>query len=90
MTVVRNADKNCAVTEIIIMTDEENAAIDRAQEIVAERYKQLGLEQIAWDKEHLEYALQGKLRFDGVEEMLRWAKTAAISKRKGSTPRGYC
>ena len=47
MTVERNADKNCAVTEIIIMTDEENAAIDRAQEIVAERYKQLGLEQTA-------------------------------------------
>lgn len=90
MTVERNADKNCAVTEIIIMTDEENAAIDRAQEIVAERYKQLGLEQTAWEKEHLKYALQGKLRFDGIEEMLRWAKTAMIGKRKGSIPRGYC
>ncbi len=90
MTVERKADENGAVAEIIIMTDEENVAIDRAHEIVAERYKQLGMEQNAWDKEHLEYALQGKLRFDGVEEMLRWAKTAAISKRKGSTPRGYC
>lgn len=90
MTVERKADENGAVAEIIIMTDEENVAIDRAHEIVAERYKQLGMEQNAWDKEHLEYALQGKLRFDGVEEMPRWAKTAAISKRKGSTPRGYC
>ncbi len=90
MTVERKADENGAVAEIIIMTDEENVAIDRAHEIVAERYKQLGMEQTAWDKEHLEYALKGKLRFDGVEEMLRWAKTAAISKRKGSTPRGYC
>ena len=90
MTVERKADENGAVAEIIIMTDEENVAIDRAHEIVAERYKQLGMEQTAWDKEHLEYALQGKLRFDGIEEMLRWAKTAAISKRKGSTPRGYC
>lgn len=50
MTVERKADENGAVAEIIIMTDEENAAIDRAQEIVAERYKQLGLEQIAWEK----------------------------------------
>ena len=42
------------------------------------------------EKEHLKYALQGKLRFDGVEEMLRWANTAAIIKGKGSTLRGYC
>ena len=90
MTVERNADENGAVTEIITMTDEENAAIDRAHEIVAERYKQLGMEQTAWEKEHLEYALRGKLRFNGIEEMLRWAKTVVISKRNGSTPRWYC
>ena len=76
------ADENGAVTEIIVMTKEENAAIGRAHKIVAERYKQLGMEQTAWEKEHLKYALQGKLRFDGVEEMLRWANTAAIIKGK--------
>lgn len=65
MTVERKADENGAVTEIIVMTKEENAAIGRAHKIVAERYKQLGMEQTAWEKEHLEYALQGKLRFDG-------------------------
>lgn len=90
MTVERKADENGAVTEIIVMTKEENAAIDRAHKIVVERYKQLGMEQTAWEKEHLEYALQGKLCFDGVEEMLRWASTAAIIKGKGSTLRGYC
>lgn len=90
MTVERKTDENGAVTEIVTMTEEENAAIDRAHEIVTERYKQLGMEQTAWEKEHLEYVLQGKLRFDGVEEMLCWAKTVAISKRKGSTLRGYC
>ena len=90
MTVERKIDENGAITEIVTMTEEENAAIDRAHEIVAERDKQLGMEQTAWEKEHLEYALQGKLRFDGVEEMLCWAKTVAISKRKGSTLRGYC
>lgn len=90
MTVERKADENGAVTEIIVMTKEENAAIDRAHEIVAERYKQLGMEQTAWEKEYLEYALQGKLCFDGVEEMLRWANSAAIIKGKGSTLRGYC
>ena len=72
------------------ITEEENAAIDQAHEIVAERYKQLGMEQTAWEKEHLEYALQGRLRFDGIEGMLNWARTAVISKGKSSTPRGYC
>ena len=90
MTVERKADENGAVTEIIVMTKEENAAIGRAHKIVAERYKQLGMEQTAWEKEHLKCALQGKLRFDGVEEMLRWANTAATIKGKGSTLRGYC
>ena len=50
----------------------------------------MGLEQTAWEKEHLEYALQGRLRFDGLEGMLNWARTAVISKGKSSTPRGYC
>lgn len=43
MTVERKADENGAVTEIIVMTKEENAAIGRAHKIVAERYKQLGM-----------------------------------------------
>ena len=90
MTVERKIDENGAVTEIITLTEEENAAVNTAREIVSERYKQLGTEQTAWEKEHLEYALQGKLRFGCVEEMLHWAKTAAIGKEKSSTPRGYC
>jgi len=90
MTVERRVEKNGAITDIITITDDENAAIDQAHSIVAERYKSLGLEQTAWEKEHLEYAFQGILRFEGVERMLDWARTAIISKGKSSTPRGYC
>lgn len=86
----RKVDKNGTVTDIIRLTDEENKAIDEAHKIVAERYKQLGLLQTDWEKEHLEYALQGRLRFDGIEGMLHWARTAIISKEKSSAPRGYC
>lgn len=78
MKIERRIDKNGAITDVITITDEENAAIEQAHKIVAERYKQMGLKQTAWEVEHLEYALQGKLRFDGVEEMLNWARTADI------------
>lgn len=90
MTIERRAEKHGAITDIITITDEENAAIDQAHAIVAKRYKDLGLEQTAWEKEHLAYVLQGILRFEGVERMLNWASTAIISKGKSSTPRGYC
>lgn len=72
MKIERRVEENGAITDVITITEEENAAIDQAHEIVAERYKQMGLEQTAWEKEHLEYALQGRLRFDGVEGMLNW------------------
>ena len=90
LKIERRVEENGAITDVITITEEENAAIDQAHEIVAERYKQMGLEQTAWEKEHLEYALQGRLRFDGLEGMLNWARTAVISKGKSSTPRGYC
>lgn len=83
MKIERRVEENGAITDVITITEEENAAIDQAHEIVAERYKQMGLEQTAWEKEHLEYALQGRLRFDGVEGMLNWARTAVISNRVG-------
>lgn len=90
MQIKRIVDQNGAITDVITLTAEENAAIDQAHAIVGDRYKELGLEQTASEKELLEYALQGRLRFDGIEEMLNWARTAKISIRKSSTPRGYC
>ena len=90
MKIERRIEASGAITDVITITDEENAAIDQAHEIVAERYKQLGIEQSSWEKEHLEYALQGRLRFDGIEGMLNWARTATISTGKRSTPCGYC
>lgn len=90
MQIKRIIEENGAITDVITLSTEENAAIDQAHAIVADRYKELGLEQTTWEKEHLEYALQGRLRFDGIEEMLNWARTAKISIRKSSTPRGYC
>ena len=71
MKIERKIEENGGITDVITLTEEENNAIDEAHKIVAERYKKLGLEQTAWEKEHLEYVLQGRLRFDGIEEMLK-------------------
>lgn len=90
MTIKRKIDANGAITDTITLTDEENHALDNAHAIVAARYKELGLEQDAWEKEHLEYALLGLLRYEGIEAMLYWAKTAIIRKKAGSVAcRGY-
>ncbi len=89
MTIERRIEENGAITDVITLTDEENKSLAHAHAIVEARYKELGLEQGLWEKEHLEYALRGLLRFEGVEAMLSWAKTAIIRKGKSSTPRGY-
>ena len=47
MKIERRVEENGAITDVITITEEENAAIDKAHEIVAERYKQLGMEQTA-------------------------------------------
>ena len=90
MNIERKIEKNGAITDIITLTEEENRAMDKAHEIVAERYKQLGLVQSSYEKESLEYALLGKLRFEGIQDMLSWANTATISNGKSSITRGYC
>ena len=50
----------------------------------------MGLEQTNWEKKMLEYTFQGIIRFEGVEAMLNYARTAIISKGKKEAPRGYC
>ena len=90
MNIERKVDGNGAITDIITLTNEESDAIDRAHEIVSERFRKLGIEMTPWEKEHLGYALQGRLRFDGVEGMLAWARTATIVEGRKRLARGYC
>ena len=78
MKIERRVEENGAITDVIAITEEENAAIDQAHEIVAERYKQMGLEQTAWEKEHLEYAhspgdLEKALAAAGFQKIRLWA-----------------
>jgi len=78
------------VTEKIILSSEENDALDKAHRIASSRYQTLGITQSAREKECLEYSLLGILRFEGISNMLNWVKTARITYGKQSQPlRGY-
>ena len=87
MTVERRIEENGAITDIITLTPEENNTIDEAHKIVSNRYSEMGLEQTNWEKKMLEYTFQGMIRFEGVEAMLNYARTAIISKGKKEAPR---
>lgn len=90
MTVERRIEYNGAITDIITLTPEENNAMDEAHEIVSKRYDEMELEQTDWEKKMLEYTFQGIIRFEGVEAMLNYARTAIISKGEKAATRGYC
>ena len=90
MTVERRIEENGAIIDIITLTPKENNTIDEAHKIVSNRYSEMGLEQTNWEKKMLEYTFQGIIRFEGVEAMLNYARTAIISKGKKEAPRGYC
>ena len=90
MTVERRIEDNGAITDIITLTPEENNAMDEAHEIVSKRYAEMELEQTDWEKKMLEYTFQGIIRFEGVESMLNYARTAIISKGEKAATRGYC
>ena len=90
MKVERRIEDNGAITDIITLTPEENNAMDEAHEIVSKRYAEMELEQTDWEKKMLEYTFQGIIRFEGVEAMLNYARTAIISKGEKAATRGYC
>ena len=78
MEVKTKTDSNWTTTETIILSDEEKEAINEAHEIVVQRYKDMGLIQQPWEKDHLEYRFLGILRYEEIEAMLNFARTARM------------
>ena len=89
MTITEVRHENGSVTKKIVLSIDENDALEKAHSIVSSRYQALGITQSAWEKEHLEYSLLGILRFEGISNMLTWAKTAKITSGKHQLARGY-
>lgn len=75
-------DAQGRTTEKIHLTEEENKAVDMAHEIVAERGKQLGIAWTKEDVEHHEFMFLGILRYEGIEKLLNFARTAPVGRGK--------
>ena len=90
MKIEQHIDENHGIVEVVTISDEERAAIEEAKVIIAERYDQLGIHLTLCEKEHLVFAIKGKLRFSDIAETLKWARSVAIIKGRNRHPRGYC
>lgn len=91
MKIERVVDEKGRVTDKIFLNEEENKAIDEAHSIVEERCKAQGAAFSREDKEFLEWNFLGILRFEGIEALLNFARTAKIQKTsKNSLRGGYC
>ena len=64
----------------VIFSEEEKEALKSAHEIVKKRFEDEGLqltERTVWQ---IDSIFQGIVRFDGIDELMKYAKTARISK----------
>lgn len=64
----------------VIFSEEEKEALKSAHEIVEKRFVEEGLELTERIVRQIDSIFQGILRFDGIEELIKYAKTAKISK----------
>lgn len=64
----------------VIFDDEEKKALATAHQIVKKRFEEEGLELLPKTVWQIDNIFRGILRFEGIEELLKYAKTARISK----------
>lgn len=88
MNIERKVDELGRITDVIRLSEEENDAIDLAHSIIAERAALEGMPFTAADKEHHEYMFLGILRYEGIDALLNFARTAKFKKPK-NTQRAY-
>ena len=90
MKIERKIDELGRTTDAIRLEAEEEKALDLAHSIVAERSNAAGIVFDTADKEYHEWMFLGILRFEGVEALLTFARTAEIGRPKRQRIRGYC
>lgn len=76
-----------AITDEVHLSPEENAALDEALRIIADR---AAAENGSYDKEVTEYWLQGILNREGLPKMLDMARTTQFQRSKKQNVRAYC
>ena len=88
MTIERKVDELGRITDVIRLSEEENNAVNLAHSIIAERSATEGISFTTADKEHHGYMFLGILRYEGIDALLNFARTAEFKKPK-KMQRGY-
>lgn len=68
---------------------EETEAFAQAQEIVRQRFVEEGLPLSKYDERLILASLEGVLRFEGIDALLNYARTAKIPRQKKIIAEGY-
>ena len=86
MRIERKVGELGEITDIIHLDNSEVEALDQAHEIIRERCLQEG---VPYDKEAVEYWLEGLLRCEGVDKVLHMARNAPFARKKTTRSVGY-
>ena len=86
MRIERKIGELGEITDIIHLDNSEVEALDQAHEIIRERCLQEG---VPYDKEAVEYWLEGILRCEGVDKVLHMARNAPFARKNTTRSVGY-
>lgn len=89
MTTSRNFDKDGVVTYQAELSEDEAKAVKRADEIVAERCVDAGVEYAEQQKQWMHWCFLGALRIGGIDELMRYVREAKICRGKKTVYVGY-
>lgn len=73
------------LSNCILLSDEEKEAVNKAHDIVVERFAAAGEVYDYRIRESVEWCLMGALHIGGIEAMMRYAKEAPIKKKRRVT-----
>ena len=87
--VTRETGKNGETYVSVKFNKEENEALTQAQEILRQRFAEEGLISSKYDERLIRASFEGVLRFEGIDALLNYARTAKISRQKKIIAKGY-
>ena len=87
--VTTKTGKNGETYVSVKFNKEETEAFAQAQEILRQRFAEEGLPLSKYDERLILASLEGVLRFEGIDALLNYARTAKIPRRKKIIAEGY-
>lgn len=87
--VTTKTGKNGETYVSVKFNKEETEAFAQAQEILRQRFAEEGLPLSKYDERLILASLEGVLRFEGIDALLNYARTAKIPRQKKIIAEGY-